>query len=483
MKLTSLCFRSLLPTLILLHISLFTFGQVGIGTTSPNSNALLDIDATVTPGGLLLPRVALTSTSSFSPLSAHVAGMTVYNTATINDVTPGFYYNNGLGWIQINTTANDKWTLTGNAGTSTATNYIGTSDNTGLLFKTAAANAFEISGGNATNRGKLRAHTNGTAALPVYTWNGDTDTGFYRNAANTIGLSTGGINRVLVSATSTVINEDGNDFDFRIESDSQTEMFFVDAGSNSIGIQNNSPSHRFHMTNGGLDIGSTAMAVFHNHGINGVGLSGYNTNSANGFSGVEGDTDGIGSALRGIHLPTTGAGIGVYGASNSSQSSGGWGGYISGAILVTGGYYAPSESIWKKEITDLSGHGNVLDKINRLSVKTYKWKADEFPGMNFNPDEISYGFMAQDLKEIFPDLVVSEKAIPDPSESIKAYSELNMVSGYHLVNYIGLIPILTSAIQEQQNIIESQGDKIKQLENLFVKLQMELDKLKKSKNE
>lgn len=225
------------------------------------------------------------------------------------------------------------------------------------------------------------------------------------------------------------------------------------------------------------------MAVFHNHGINGVGLSGYNTNSANGFSGVEGDTDGIGSALRGIHLPTTGAGIGVYGASNSSQSSGGWGGYISGAILVTGGYYAPSESIWKKEITDLSGHGNVLDKINRLSVKTYKWKADEFPGMNFNPDEISYGFMAQDLKEIFPDLVVSEKAIPDPSESIKAYSELNMVSGYHLVNYIGLIPILTSAIQEQQNIIESQEDKIKQLEISFVKLQMELDKLKKSKNE
>ena len=74
---------------------------MGIGTTTPNANALLDVDATSTAGGILLPRLSLTSTTSFAPLSAHVAGMMVYNTATVNDVTPGFYYNNGTKWNSV----------------------------------------------------------------------------------------------------------------------------------------------------------------------------------------------------------------------------------------------------------------------------------------------------------------------------------------------------------------------------------------------
>jgi len=49
--------------------------------------------------GFLPNRVALTSTNSALPLTAHVLGMLVYNTATAgaapNDVVPGYYYNNG----------------------------------------------------------------------------------------------------------------------------------------------------------------------------------------------------------------------------------------------------------------------------------------------------------------------------------------------------------------------------------------------------
>ena len=73
--------------------------NVGINATGaqPNASAGLDID--FPNKGLLIPRVALTSTTSFAPLAAHVAGMVVYNTATAGDVTPGFYYDNGLKWI------------------------------------------------------------------------------------------------------------------------------------------------------------------------------------------------------------------------------------------------------------------------------------------------------------------------------------------------------------------------------------------------
>jgi hypothetical protein len=73
------------------------------GTTAPEPNAILDLNANNTDNGtkgLLLPRVALAATTEASPLSAHVQGMYVYNTATANDVSPGVYYNNGAKWIR-----------------------------------------------------------------------------------------------------------------------------------------------------------------------------------------------------------------------------------------------------------------------------------------------------------------------------------------------------------------------------------------------
>ena len=74
--------------------------NVGINEngSQPNSSAGLDVD--FHDKGILIPRISLTSSSSFAPLSAHVAGMIVYNTATTSDVVPGFYYNNGVSWVR-----------------------------------------------------------------------------------------------------------------------------------------------------------------------------------------------------------------------------------------------------------------------------------------------------------------------------------------------------------------------------------------------
>lgn len=80
-----------------------TQAQVTIGSNQiPNANALLDLQQEgVTKKGLLLPRVALENTTSFAPMSAHVAGMVVYNTVKTGDVTPGYYYNNGSKWMKL----------------------------------------------------------------------------------------------------------------------------------------------------------------------------------------------------------------------------------------------------------------------------------------------------------------------------------------------------------------------------------------------
>jgi hypothetical protein len=78
--------------------------QVTIGSSiAPDADAILDIKQTdsTSTGGFLLPRVKLQSSVSAAPLSAHVAGMTVYNIATVNDVTPGYYYNDGSTWQRL----------------------------------------------------------------------------------------------------------------------------------------------------------------------------------------------------------------------------------------------------------------------------------------------------------------------------------------------------------------------------------------------
>ena len=93
-------FKNLYGLLILLFISLSGFSQnVGINATGalPNASAGLDVD--FMNMGLLIPRIALTGRANAAPLTAKVAGMIVYNTAAIADVTPGFYYNDGTNWI------------------------------------------------------------------------------------------------------------------------------------------------------------------------------------------------------------------------------------------------------------------------------------------------------------------------------------------------------------------------------------------------
>jgi hypothetical protein len=101
-KLQSICL------LLLILISGNAMAQVKFGTnpSTVNGSALLELEST--NKGLLMPRVALTATNSASPLSAHVAGMVVYNTATAgtapNNVTPGFYFNNGTKWLKVAST-------------------------------------------------------------------------------------------------------------------------------------------------------------------------------------------------------------------------------------------------------------------------------------------------------------------------------------------------------------------------------------------
>ncbi|RYE14165.1 MAG: hypothetical protein EOP45_20035 [Sphingobacteriaceae bacterium] len=117
---------------------------MGIGASSGfTPDTLAGLDVSYTSKGILIPRVALTASNAAGPIASPATSLLVYNTATTttnpsNNVVPGYYYWNGSAWIMLTTSAQSAnlWSTIGNAGTSYPTNYLGTTDNFGLHFKT-----------------------------------------------------------------------------------------------------------------------------------------------------------------------------------------------------------------------------------------------------------------------------------------------------------------------------------------------------------
>ncbi|HLF52127.1 hypothetical protein [Flavobacterium sp.] len=132
--------KKIIPLLIALVSLTSSQAQVGIGTTNIGNGVQLQIESN--SKGLLIPRVALTSTATEAPVgpSPIAIGVLIYNTANNGSdgtaVTPGFYYWTGTIWTSLKGTSGQNWSLSGNTGTTPGTNYLGTSDNTNLQIKT-----------------------------------------------------------------------------------------------------------------------------------------------------------------------------------------------------------------------------------------------------------------------------------------------------------------------------------------------------------
>lgn len=126
-------------------VSFYSFAQTGIGTTTPNASAKLDVSSSTL--GFLPPRVALTASNAFSPLAgtaANATGLIVYNTASIgtapNNVVPGYYFWNGSAWI--NFIASN--TSTGLTNDQTGTSYTLTSADNGKIITLNNAGAITL---------------------------------------------------------------------------------------------------------------------------------------------------------------------------------------------------------------------------------------------------------------------------------------------------------------------------------------------------
>ncbi len=99
----------LLSAVLLMFIALSGFSQnIGLNdnNSDPNTSAMVDVYST--NKGLLIPRVSLDSTLLTTPVTTPATSLLVYNTATVHDVTPGYYFWNGTKWNRLETSSDNE---------------------------------------------------------------------------------------------------------------------------------------------------------------------------------------------------------------------------------------------------------------------------------------------------------------------------------------------------------------------------------------
>ncbi|KAB8152525.1 T9SS type A sorting domain-containing protein [Kordia sp. TARA_039_SRF] len=207
----------------------------------------------------------------------------------------------------------------------------------------------------------------------------------------------------------------------------------------------------------GIDIAQSG-STFASTGIN-IRM----TNAANIYSGIDvfvtkqsttstyGSTYGVRGSISSASSTTT-FGAGIYGSSTTSNPN--WyAGYFDGDVVVNGMFTSSDRKL--KE--DIQTEENILEKIMELNAVTYKFKENDQLNL---PEELQHGFIAQNVEEIFPELVTTiKKPIVDKENKVTGEYE------YKAVNYTGLISILTSSIQELTTTTQELKEKVAALEN------------------
>lgn len=133
-------------------------------------------------------------------------------------------------------------------------------------------------------------------------------------------------------------------------------------------------------------------------------------------------------------------GCGIYGSTSvllpDTWNLGTFAGYFAGDVKVTGALTASSinnnsDARFKDNVEDLQE--SAIDKLRSLRPVSYTFKPDSMIYLKEGEEKRThYGVIAQEMKEIFPDLVSEDGA------------------GYLSVNYIELIPLLIQAVKQQQ---------------------------------
>jgi hypothetical protein len=129
---------------------------------------------------------------------------------------------------------------------------------------------------------------------------------------------------------------------------------------------------------------------------------------------------------------------------------------VGNAGKTVGGIYW--DNLSDTRLKDIMGEINNGLEITK-NLRPVKWTWNSHRVEKFGPDPgIKYGFIAQEIREVIPEFVSEDD------------------EGYMWYNPSGIEAILTSAIQEQQSIIEKQQQTIVQLKGIITQTILALEK-------
>jgi hypothetical protein len=297
----------------------------------------------------------------------------------------------------------------------------------------------------------------GTVSAPSITTTGDTNTGIFFPAADTIAFTEGGAEAMRINSSGQV----------GIGTSSPAHRLEVVAAQGTVVVSSSTGTNFSYLasanTGGTFLLGMDSSAGT----LSGVAYANilwtnntypmvFSTNTAERMRITSGGDLLVGTTSTSIVSGWTAKGIAMSGdltggamTINSSSSTGtqyfigfGRGGSLCGSIQSTGtnatSYSTSSDYRLKENIAPMTG---ALAKIAQLKPVTYTWKSDGTK---------SQGFIAHELQAVMPDCVIGEKDAVDEDGNIKPQG----------VDTSFLVATLTSAIQELNAKVEAQAAEI-----------------------
>ncbi|CAK0749964.1 hypothetical protein CCP3SC1_1930003 [Gammaproteobacteria bacterium] len=288
------------------------------------------------------------------------------------------------------------------------------------IGKSNPAYALDVVGSvNAT--GQFLAPAGDSAAQPGFSWNSDSNMGVYRVAADTLGFSTGGTERV------------------RIDSAGNVGIGTVPSTNLEVLVQPAAPTTNTALANAGFRLSGSALNSALDFGINGATPGAYyagwiqrwNKSAPNLFPLLLNPLGGN-VGISSMTTPNTTLEVGGTGISTNTLSVNGASVFFNGltvgstgttlSITAGGQVYKTSDRRLKDHIAVLPGVLTQLDKFRGVS---YEWK-----NATTENRHTEIGVIAQEVEAAYPELVKTNS------------------DGYKSVEYLMLTGVLVEAAKE-----------------------------------
>lgn len=122
---------------------------------------------------------------------------------------------------------------------------------------------------------------------------------------------------------------------------------------------------------------------------------------------------------------------------------------ICGASTFMNGYFTRSDAEFKKDIQSIKLDTNFISKFMKLNPVTYRFNPESIKSNKWDYDRLHYGFIANEVEKLFPDLVVNA-GIENAKKGLE---------------YDAFIPMLIKMVQEQYKEIQKLKKEIEKMKN------------------